>query len=151
MNSREFRQLPRLTHLDTGDVINPPIWCVLQGKTNAMRIICKHYSVLQGCLFLSKNRKPWTLFCDRQPPDEVDSTHLGKEMAQVTPGCDVIRLFQDLWVVWRICRWLTPPSTLWGSAGSRQRVTSGSTKSSTSPQPEELRAWLVYRFTARTM
>lgn len=33
MNARKFRQL--LIHLDAPDVVNPPMWCTLQDKTNA--------------------------------------------------------------------------------------------------------------------
>lgn len=64
--------------------------------------------------------------------------------ARIVSGCDVSRLFQSLWAEWRISRWPTPPSTRWGSAGTRPRATSDSTRSSTSPPPEERRAWWAF-------
>lgn len=41
MNARKFRQL--LTHLDSPDVVNPPIWCPCRIK-QLLQIICSSYT-----------------------------------------------------------------------------------------------------------
>lgn len=51
---------------------------------------------------------------------------------------------QGLWVVWRTCRWLIPPPTPSGCAGSQPRGTSGLTTSSTSRPLEVQSVWCVH-------
>lgn len=76
-------------HLDTPDVVNPPIWCTLQDKTNA-----KDHLQLKTFLI--------GMFFSHRIPESLDSHRKGKD----TPLWLTTSLIWDIWTV--LMRW-TPP------------------------------------------
>lgn len=153
-NTRKLRQ--PLIHLDSPDVVNHPSGAPRRIKQK-LKIICsskKTKKHLDRDVYASYNmgkfRKDtplwltaaltniWTVLMRWTPPIRC-SLHDNSSDCDGSPS-----LFQSLWVEWRTCRWSTPQPTPSGSAGSRPRATSGSTRSSTSPPPEEPRPWLVF-------
>lgn len=163
MNARKFRQPPWVWHIWTLLMWQThPSGAPCRIK-QTLRVICSSYlnfffiggillclkNSLIGFLYgipesLDRHRKERRLLCDWQPPRLWNIWSVLMRWtppARIVSGCDVSRLFQRLWAEWRISRWPTPPSTHWGSAGTRLRATSDSTRSSTSPPLEDRRAW----------